>query len=487
MPEAEEAPEAADKDVIPEKKPEAEKAPEAAPVVSAYDWWEGDWYGWWVVYSAYGSYEEYTDSAWDVCARIGVDGETGTVAIWDNGRSADNMLAEAEISFRSGLTENGCFVSESGYFLDDALEHADWNVDAGVGFAKDFEHMICIEGVYVDPEDEDSTIDYYIFLRPWGMDWEDVRNADNSENLYLDMMPLQYDSWYVPQMNAGSPMPNSFDAAGGSASSGATGEMASHTWDNFRVDIVGAEQFADSEGKDAIRIYYDFTNLSDESFTAYGELGIEVTQDEYEQQDAYAYFEDDVPEYGNDSKMVRPGVTVRCVTEYSMKPTGGPVVVKIWDYWDEAYELTFELDPQNLPGRPGDWALAPVADPDWLGDVPTEGVYCDNYYMSIDSAEIIDGYDGQALRVYYTFTNNSDEATTFWTISYCRAYQDGLELSYSYPNEYVEADENTGVEVAPGESIVAANVFELRRNSPVEVELYDIWTEDVLGVIFLLE
>lgn len=51
-----------------------------------------------------------------------------------------------------------------------------------------------------DPSDPDSGFNYYIILRPWGMDWEDVRIADNSDNLYTDMMPLAYDDWYLPNI-----------------------------------------------------------------------------------------------------------------------------------------------------------------------------------------------------------------------------------------------------------------------------------------------
>ena len=60
--------------------------------------------------------------------------------------------------------------------------------------------MIEIYGTY---EDEDGSFDYAIYLRPWGMDWEDVREAEP------EMMPYYYDDWYVGVMD--DVMPESMD------------------------------------------------------------------------------------------------------------------------------------------------------------------------------------------------------------------------------------------------------------------------------------
>lgn len=470
---------------VPTAAPELEQTAPATeptqPVVEMpeydYSWWSGEWYGWWVLYSGDGKYEELEDQAWDVCARITVDGETGHIQLWNSNGSADALMADAEVSFGAGLTENGAFVSESGTFMDAELKHADWLVDAGVGYVKDFDHMICIDGEYIDPSDEDNSYDYYIFLRPWGMDWEDVRTADNSENLYNNMMPLLYDSWYVSLMDGA--MPDSF---GDTAAAG----TASYEWEDFAISVVGAEQFTDSEGDEAIRIYYDFTNLSDEPESSYSLMSMLVTQDDYEQVYTFADYEDDVPEYGNDSLKIRPGVTIRCIAEYSMKPSGGPVVVKFWDYWDEEHELVVQFDPQNLPGSPGDWEIAPIVDPPWVLELPDRGSY-DDYDISIDAAEIVDGYEGEVVRIYYTFTNNGDEAVNFWSTVYPVAYQDGVELNYGYAEEDVAEDENDTVDVQPGESIVVTTIYEIRSYNPVEIELEDFWTGERIGVMFYWE
>ena len=106
-------------------------------------------------------------------------------------------------------------MSDSGSFFNAPIEHADWIIDPGASVVSAFDQMICIDGTWVDPEDENNWIRYYIFLRPWGMDWEDVRTGDTSDMLYEDMMPMGYDDWYLPLIEAGEEMPNSFDGAMG--------------------------------------------------------------------------------------------------------------------------------------------------------------------------------------------------------------------------------------------------------------------------------
>ena len=169
---------------------------------SAYtDYWDCDWYGWWIIDSAYGDWEELDGSYYDCCASIFVDGDTGEFYLFDETNDEDNLLAFAEVSFGAGLTDAGCMKSESGGFMESGnLGHADWLVDPGASAVSDYEHMIEIDGSY---EGDEGGFDYAIYLRPWGMDWEDVR-ADNPGQL-----PDYYDSWYVNVMN--DPMPDKIE------------------------------------------------------------------------------------------------------------------------------------------------------------------------------------------------------------------------------------------------------------------------------------
>ena len=74
-----------------------------------------------------------------------------------------------------------------------ALEHADWIVDPGL---LDYDNMIWISGDYEDGDDE---FHYDIYLRPWGLYWDDVEEEAH---------PYYYADWYLPLIDAGKPMPD---------------------------------------------------------------------------------------------------------------------------------------------------------------------------------------------------------------------------------------------------------------------------------------
>ena len=47
----------------------------------------------------------------------------------------------------------------------------------------------------------------------------------------------------------------------------------------------------------------------------------------------------------------------------------------------------------------------------------------------------------------------------------------------------IPEEDNRDVDIAPGESIMAAVCFELRSNSPVEVILEDFWNDAYIGLV----
>ena len=172
------------------------------------DWWNGAWYGWWTMTGCSGAYESMSGQWWDACAVIDIGSDyTGTVTIWDEDYSrADPMLQASVTLNRAGVGEHGTVMSESGYFTNLPLEHADWIIDPAINSRfPDVENMICIEGWYEDGDDE---FYYEVYLRPWGQLWDDFA-AD-----YPDDIPYYYDDWYLPLVESGSSMP---DVVGGEA------------------------------------------------------------------------------------------------------------------------------------------------------------------------------------------------------------------------------------------------------------------------------
>ena len=112
-------------------------------------------------------------------------------------------MASAQVSLsEAGTGEHGTVMSEGGWFTNVALEHADWIVDPAL---LDYDDMIWISGDYEDGDDE---FHYDIYLRPWGLYWDDMEE---------DTYPYRYTDWYLPLIDAGKSMP---DAIGEDAPEG---------------------------------------------------------------------------------------------------------------------------------------------------------------------------------------------------------------------------------------------------------------------------
>lgn len=182
------------------------------------DWWNGDWYGWWKMTGCAGDYEEMEGAWWDICGTIDIGSDmTGIVRLWDEDYSRDSLMAKVNVSLStSGTGEHGTLMSEDGQFTDVYLEHADWIVDPGL---MDFEDLIRIDGYYENGDDE---FYYEIYLRPWGIEWDDVD---------ADSLPSRYEDWYLPLIRAGKPMPDTI-GAGVPTDGGDTGTAASSTNSN---------------------------------------------------------------------------------------------------------------------------------------------------------------------------------------------------------------------------------------------------------------
>ena len=185
--------------------------PSATADDALLEWWNGEWYGWWKMTDCSGSYESMEGQWWDICGVIEIDADrTGTVTLWDEDYTKDDAMVSAAVSLSdTGTGEHGTLTSEGGWFTDVALAHADWIVDPGL---QELADIICIDGRY---ENGDDMYRYEIYLRPWGLYWDDVEE-ENRPYLYAD--------WYLPLIDAGKSMPDSIgaDAPAGSGNMGTT-------------------------------------------------------------------------------------------------------------------------------------------------------------------------------------------------------------------------------------------------------------------------
>lgn len=182
----------------------AEPVDPSMNAVSQTAFWNGSWYGWWMIESGTGAYEDNAGSWWDACAQIELDADgSGTLTMWDDSCEAGQIIADAQVQASTDLTTSGRLVSTDGSFFDCKLSGADaWYIDAAPSESMPYSEMICISGVYTDPENSEDSFVYTVYLRPWGMDWEDVRTDDETR------LPYFYDDWYLPLIEAGASMPN---------------------------------------------------------------------------------------------------------------------------------------------------------------------------------------------------------------------------------------------------------------------------------------
>ena len=151
-------------------------------------YWEGDYYGWWVIDNVIEGDSSPEGNRWDCCMTLDINADgTGSIIVWDEDYGKSEPIAEAEVSVSNyaGVTR---IVSESGQFLGDEVEHADWLFYSDATEYKD------TLGFTLTYDDIGLKMDCYFFLRQWGTVWDDVEESD---------MPGLYDSWYLPLIKDG--------------------------------------------------------------------------------------------------------------------------------------------------------------------------------------------------------------------------------------------------------------------------------------------
>ena len=149
--------------------------------------WQGDWYGWWMVDEATGSFAEVAGDWWDLCATVTMESNSrGRICLWDQDGSAEGLLGE--VSFY--IDERGSAVSQEGYFGATIIGQGDWYIEPYRHEPGDLLVISC------GAENDTGTFYYTAYLRPWGQDWSDVQEK-----------PYHYEDWYLPLIRGGQPMP----------------------------------------------------------------------------------------------------------------------------------------------------------------------------------------------------------------------------------------------------------------------------------------
>ena len=146
------------------------------------EWWDGQWYGWYRIVDAHGQFSSIEGLAGDCFTFIDMKSNgTGTLYFWD--LYQEKGIVDIAIDTDAGEGLMGTMQSVSGTMMLVPVEKGEWFADPSL---ESYENLLYIEGsVYFN---DDERAGYEIYLRPWGMRWDDMP---------ADLRPVEYDAWYI--------------------------------------------------------------------------------------------------------------------------------------------------------------------------------------------------------------------------------------------------------------------------------------------------
>jgi hypothetical protein len=104
----------------------------------------------------------------------------------------------------------------------------------------------------------------------------------------------------------------------------------------------------------------------------------------------------------------------------------------------------------------------------------TQGSVTSDYVVSIDDATVIQNYEGQSsLLVSYTFTNNSEDSTSFMVAIRTQAFQNGIQLDTTFTSDDSYDSSASMKDIKPGATISVQSLYLLDDQSPVTIECRD--------------
>ncbi len=162
-------------------------------------WWNGHWYGWRVCSAAGGEFAERQGQRCDVVGTVETMDEHGVIVLWDYDTFAECSFLTAFGDFFYDESGLGRFYSSGGFAFEEGLDEKTLSARP----LWELEHLLRLRGSYTDPGDAKNYYRYDVFLRPWGMDWEDVGKSALGELPFDDMLPQHYEDWYLEQLARG--------------------------------------------------------------------------------------------------------------------------------------------------------------------------------------------------------------------------------------------------------------------------------------------
>lgn len=167
------------------------------------------------------------------------------------------------------------------------------------------------------------------------------------------------------------------------------------------------------------------------------------------------------------------------IAETKIKSGETATVQAVFDISDMEYDEDSELELVLTSYTIKDYkSVAVLEETISMADVETK-VSESEFDVSVDNVTVTDDGDGNNILVIdYTFTNDSDEATSFGSAVEEELFQDGVALQsghipYDHPM-YGEIDSsNSYTDIKSGASIQVRQVYNLTSDSNVEIKLTD--------------
>ncbi len=163
--------------------PASDDADNAASIPSdVLEWWDGQWYGWYIVLEGEGPTYDYMDGrSYDCYAFTDInDDGTGVLYLWDDYEELGTVEFKLDLS---GGVPMGTLVAYGGDMFFQELEMNEWFIDPT---ERGYDDLIYLyEDARLSGEDY---MRFEIYLRPWGIGWDDM-----PENV----RPPYYRDWYV--------------------------------------------------------------------------------------------------------------------------------------------------------------------------------------------------------------------------------------------------------------------------------------------------
>lgn len=244
-------------------------------------------------------------------------------------------------------------------------------------------------------------------------------------------------------------------------------ELGKGSFETFAASFVGAEKFTTADGGDALRVYFDFMNLSEESVSAMELLMYSAVQDGKTLN--WAQSTEPLEEEDNLSLRLQPGHEIRCVLQYALV-SDSTVAISLEDSQNHSVSALLPLD--QLPGAPEPLESAQTQTQTQETTLPQECTLSELYSVTITGGELEDTDTGRTVTVAIDFTNQSNPETAFvWDWMRLYVYQDGVELTLLDP------EQDAFAKASYGETVTCLSTYALRSDSPVLVELYGLREE----------